>query len=190
MLSLEQSLHFCAHHRTAQQRPLQEAGGSGDGDPASHAVSGAGDLRGAPPTPPSHPRAPGAVPGCLCAKQRFVAGFINRNMTARAGPPPVLPPRRAAGPVGVLRPGGSQSQAATRDHPRGARKWIRGSAAAEPHPARHTQRVPTRLRPGVRDRTVETQVGLGAPRPAAGKHRPCPLAIGFSVSVTRNFPFP
>lgn len=75
--------------------PPAGAGGSGDGDPASHAVSGAGDLRG----PPS---APGAVTECLGAKQRFVAGFINRNMTAPgraatpAPPSPCSRPSRGA----------------------------------------------------------------------------------------------
>ena len=43
---------------------------------------------------------------------------------------------------------------------------------------------------GIRDRAVGTQVGLWTRQPAAGKCRPRPLAIGFSVSGTRSLPRP
>ena len=43
---------------------------------------------------------------------------------------------------------------------------------------------------GIRDRAVGTQVGRPARQPAAGKHRPRPLAIGLSAFRPRSLPRP
>lgn len=96
MLSFEHKFYFHIHYKTQQQGP--PAGDSGTEGRVLSLVTETlsptspctGDLKG--------PKALGAVTKCHCEKPRLVVGFINRNMTARVGMPPIHPPHCAAGP--------------------------------------------------------------------------------------------